>query len=288
MTAEDTYLVLQAVDSIERAPNPLEIDASASEWFSPLGTTLLALAIARRVAGRGGSPGFVPPSAAEGREFLGEVGFDRYLDGRGASRELEQQHSGTREMRQMAALDPVYIHHIADLLAERVPETSETTSHLLGLCMKELLQNVFEHAPEVPGGPVLCFVHSRWYLRERNVRIAVVDGGIGIPAALRRQQVRGLQRASDKEVIEAAVSQEGLSSGRGRRGLGLKLIRQIGTDREGSLTVISGTARVKFTTRGRVMRGRKLSQPFRGTAIEIDFRPGKSVPITSEPAEEVF
>jgi two-component sensor histidine kinase len=188
----------------------------------------------------------------------------------------------------MSALDPVYIHQIADLLAERVPEMPEATSHLIGLCLKELLQNVFEHAPEMPGGPVLCFVHSRWYLRERNVRLAVVDGGIGIPAALRRGKVRGLQRASDTDVVIAAVAEQGLSSGRGRRGLGLKLIRDIVTARDGALTVISGTAKVKFKTRGRIMRGRKLQQNFRGTAIEIDFRPGKQVPLSSEPVVEVF
>jgi two-component sensor histidine kinase len=255
--------------------------------WPPPGTTLLALAIGRRVADGGDAPEFVPPASSDAREFLREVGFDRYLDGHGAARELERQ-SGTREMRQMAALDPAYIHQIADLLAERVPEMSETTSHLIGLCMKELLQNVFEHAPEVPGGPVLCFVHSRWYLREHNVRVAVVDDGIGIPAALRRRQVRGLQRASDLDVVEASVAEPGLSSGRGRRGLGLKLIRDIVTARDGTLTVISGTAKVKFATRSRIMRGRKLPQPFRGTAIEIDFRPGKAIPIASEPADEVF
>jgi hypothetical protein len=287
MTTDDTYLVLRAVDEIEKLPKPLEIDASACEWFSPLGTTLLALAIARRVAGQADVPVFVPPTSREGREFLREVGFDRYLDGQGASRETDRR-SGTIEMRQMAALDPTYIHQIADLLAERVPETSETTSHLIGLCLKELLQNVFEHAPEVPGAPVLCFVHSRWYAREHNVRLAVVDAGIGIPAALRRRQVRGLQRSSDMGVVVAAVEQEGLSSARGRRGLGLKLIREIVTDRDGSLTVISGTAKVKFTKPRHIMKGRKFPKPFRGTAIEIDFRPGKAIPLTPEPVEEVF
>jgi K+-sensing histidine kinase KdpD len=170
----------------------------------------------------------------------------------------------------------VYIHQIADLLAERVPGTTETASHLIELCLKELLQNVFEHAPQSPGIRVPCFVHSRWYRREQNVRLAVVDGGIGIPAALRRRQVRGLQRAEDADVVVAAVTQEGLGSGRGRRGLGLKLIRDIVTAREGTLTVISHTAKVKFTKRG-TMKGRKLPVFVRGTAVEIDFRPGKQV-----------
>jgi hypothetical protein len=103
MTADESYLVLRATDQIEKEPGPVEVDASACEWFSPLGTTLLALAIARRVSERGDAPTFIPPAAREGREFLSEIGFDRYLDGHGADR-LADQGSGTLEMRQLSAL----------------------------------------------------------------------------------------------------------------------------------------------------------------------------------------
>jgi hypothetical protein len=75
------------VDAVENAPKDLEIDASGTEWFGPLGTTMLALAIARRVAKGGAPPTFIPPVANDARRFLDEVGIDRYLDGRGAERE---------------------------------------------------------------------------------------------------------------------------------------------------------------------------------------------------------
>jgi hypothetical protein len=286
MTIKNTYLVLQAMDAIEKGTKPLEIDASATEWFGPLGTTLLALAIARRVAKGGSPPTFIAPVADDARHFLDDVGIERYLEGRGA--ELEASPStGTREMRQLVALDPVYIQQVADMLAERVPGMGERVRHFIELCLKELLQNVFEHAPETPGGRVDCFLHARWYKREGNVRLAVVDGGIGIPAALRREQVRGLQRSKDADVVVAAVIQEGLTSAKGRRGLGLKLIRDIVTQRDGSLTILSHTAKVTFERDGRVMKGRKLPVFFRGTAIEIDFRPHKDVPLGA-PVDEVF
>jgi hypothetical protein len=94
-----------------------------------------------------------------------------------------------------------------------------------------------------------------------------------------------LQRSSDVDVVIAAVTQEGLTSGRGRRGLGLKLIRDVVTDRDGSLTVLSHTAKVSFMSGGLIKKARRSPVSFRGTAIEIDFRPHKDVPL---PVEQVF
>jgi hypothetical protein len=114
--------------------------------------------------------------------------------------------------------------------------------------------------------------------------VAIVDGGIGIPAALRREQVEELQRQDDAHVIIAAVTKEGLTSRKGRHGgLGLKHIHDIVTRRQGTLTVISQSAKVEFKKEGPKVA--RTSLFFQGTAVELDFRPQLEVPPSSPPEE---
>jgi anti-sigma regulatory factor (Ser/Thr protein kinase) len=212
------------------------------------------------------------------REFLNQIGFDKFANA-GGSAPLQIE-PGTLKLRQLDALDPLYVRSVAELLAQRVPGTSEEAQHTIELCLNELLQNVFEHADSRIG----CFVQARWHAERENVRLAVVDGGIGIPSALRRKLVASLQRSGDDNVIIAAVTHRGISSRAGGRpgGLGLKLLREIAVERGGCVTVIAGNAKVIFKQTGpRIYK----SPVFRGTAIEIDFRP--TIP-ASPPGEEIF
>jgi len=205
------------------------------------------------------------PLDEEAAHFIQEVGLDRFALG-------EQTGIGTLEIREMHALDPTYTRHVTDMLIRGVPGVTAENSYPIELCLNELLQNVFEWS----ASPIGCTVLTRWYHKTRSVRIAVVDLGIGIPAALRRSQVRELHRASDASVIEAAVMQPQLTSRANRRGgMGLKLIREVVCDTlGGSLTVVSHTA--KLSWRGRKAIRRRMPM-FRGTAIEIEFRPAAPV-----------
>lgn len=85
-----------------------------------------------------------------------------------------------------------------------------------------------------------------------------------------------MHKRSDADVIVAAVTQEGLTSRKGGRrgGLGLKYIRDFVLPRSGVLTVISHGSKVTF----KGDRVRKVRSPYyRGTAVEIDFRPHEEV-----------
>lgn len=161
-----------------------------------------------------------------------------------------------------------YPKEVAELVASRVEGVTEDASYIVELFLKELLQNVFEHAESSVG----CIAHARWYVRDGNVRLAVVDAGIGIPSALRRRRVQGMQRLVDADVIAAAVTQEKLSSRLGGRpgGLGLKHVREFVVQRQGSVTVISQGAKVTFGSKG-IKKVKSLY--FGGTAVEIDVRP---------------
>ena len=103
-----------------------------------------------------------------------------------------------------------------------------------------------------------------------------MDRGVGIPARLRALRIEGLHRAKDAEVIVAAVTKPMLTSRVGRAGgFGLKTIHETVTQRGGRLTVISMGAKVAW--HGSVQAISKTSRFFRGTAVEIDFRPAEPV-----------
>ena len=252
--------MLRACDALERVGGVATLDASAVTMFGPLGAALVAAAASTRRA-RGQETRFVPPLDEEARHFVEEIGFDDVVCGRAS------EGSGTRALRQLRALDPSYTHEIAELLMRGVPGTDETTAYPVQLCLNELLQNVFEWSHSTVG----CIVLSRWYRKTRSVRIAVVDRGIGIPAALRQKRVEGLHRKSDADVIVAAVTTAKLTSRVGRAGgLGLKTIREVVCGRGGRMTVVSQGAKVVWSGERRAIY---RSLPLRGTAIELDFRP---------------
>ena len=248
------------------------MDCTKVEHFGPFGVALLASSIAmRRLDGR--TTELRLPKDPLAIDFACEVGLDRFARG-------ERTGLGTLEVRQMHALDAVYSEAVTEMVLRGVPGMNEDNSYSIQLCLNELLQNVFEWAHS----PVGCTVLARWYLKTRSVRLAVVDRGIGIPAALRKEKVRDLHRASDADVIEAAVTTPQLTSRENRvGGLGLKTIRQTVCERGGRLTVISLSA--KLTWVGDKLR-KARSVPMKGTAIEIDIRPGSFA--DSEPTPMVF
>ncbi len=145
------------------------VDASRTDLFDPFATALLALAFSRRRLQAYPAVLFEPPANSSARTFLDEVALQRFLGGAGSAKESGPQR-GTLEMRQLHALNPVYVEDVADPLADRLPGTTQETSYLIQLCLNELLQNVFEHS----GSKVGCLVLARWYLASRNVRIVVV------------------------------------------------------------------------------------------------------------------
>jgi hypothetical protein len=262
-TLEQTNDLIQAFNRAEKQAGPVELDCGPVTLFGPFGIALLGALIAiRRRSGR--QTRLLPPRDEEVARFVREVGLDRFAQG-------EQTGVGTLEIREMHALDPTYTRHVTDMLVRGVQGVTEENSYPIELCLNELLQNVFEWSESTIG----CTVLTRWYHKTRSVRLTVVDLGIGIPAALRRR-LRELQRESDAAVIEAAVTQPRLTSRENKRGgIGLKLIREVVCDElAGSLTVRSHTA--KLVWHGKKARRRRISG-FRGTAIEIDFRPSQPV-----------
>jgi signal transduction histidine kinase len=258
-TVNESYQVITACSLAEREPGTVAIDFSRTVRFGPLGLALVAASIAmRREANR--ATELILPKDAGAAEFCREVALDQFLAG-------QMTGLGTLEIRQMRQLDALYTQQIAQILVRGVPGVTEDSSYVIQLCLNELLQNVFEWSKSTIG----CIVFARWFKRTRSVRLAVVDRGIGIPAALRAKKIEDLHRKKDAEVIEAAVTAARLTSRANQvGGLGLKTVREVVCARDGRLTVISHAAKVSW----RQNRVSKFRTPaLRGTAIEIDVRP---------------
>lgn len=268
-TLEESYELVDLYRRIETERSARILDASRCERFGPMGTVLLSMALERRRLEGLPELSFAPPASDDCQDFLAETGFSRFTVT--PNERAGTTPGGTLQMRQLKGLDPLYTESVAELLLHNVQGTSEEASFLVQLCLNELLQNVFEHAESRVG----AFVHSRWYKHDGNVRVTVADAGIGIPAALRRRYVRDLQRESADKVLIAAVTEPGLTSRQAGRpgGRGLKHIHSLVMERGGRLSIISHQAWVVFSSK---RTARRRAPFFRGTAIEVDFRPTAS------------
>lgn len=267
-TADQWWELVGIHNRLMQTQGNVVLDASQTARVQPLGAAILAVAIARREHAGLPKVAWVPPSNDECAAFLAEIGFPLYVTGTAEERAAATFH-GTLELRQIKALDPTYHKDVADLLASRVPGTTEDVSHLVHVCLNELMGNVVDHS----NSPVGCFIHTRWYAKDGNVRIAIVDAGDGIPNVLR--SVARYARSNDKTLLHEAVVTEGVTSRPPPRkgGYGLKTIRAIVTERNGSLLVISGGARFLVRGHGRPQAREISPMDFAGTAIELDFRP---------------
>lgn len=271
-TITESYQLIETCASLEQEPQAVQLDCGPTTRFGPFGVALIAACIAvRQIEGR--ATELKLPNDRRAKEFASEIGLARFASG-------QRTGIGTLEVRQMRTLDAIYTEAVTSMLLRGVPGMTEENSYVIQLCLNELLQNVFEWAES----PIGCTVLARWYLRTRSVRLAVVDRGIGIPAALRRKQVQDLHKATDADVIEAAFTRPRLTSRENRvGGLGLKTIHEKVNERGGRLTVVSHSAKLTWTG-GKLMRARSV--PMKGTGIEIDIRPGEFEPF--EPAPMVF
>ena len=156
----------------------------------------------------------------------------------------------------------------ADYLSEKwlgkgwIYFSSDLRDHIV-LRVIEAYINVFDHAKS-PIGVITC---GQYYPKMRELRITMVDMGIGIPYTVREYLKQPLLDAADTlawsfEPMKTTKDQNNFA-----RGNGLKLLKSFMQDNHGKLEIYSETGYACIDDKGSYFENRQKS--FQGTIVQI-------------------
>lgn len=245
-------LVLEA----EREKGPVELDCSKTETYGPFGAALLASCFSVR-AKLGYTTALIRPTEADVLAELENTGLVAVAEGHTEALEEGMVHAipndGTRATSELAKS-----------LLQPLSAAKHDVIGLVEPCLSALLENLYQWSESAVGG----FVVVRWIKKGHKAKIAYVDRGVGIPAALRRATSSPWHRSTDVDVIEAAFSDPSVTSRtEGATGQGLKVLRETVLSHRGKLTVVSLGAKVMWSTDKMT---KSPSPALRGTAVVME------------------
>lgn len=257
VTAANSKSVLRFCSrAIRRVDPQVTFNLSRAEFITPFGVTVIAGTITRCIA-RGKQVFYQRPVSNDVESWLSSISFSRLF-------QVDQMSQAAREtsieLRQLKGLNPIYVEDLVNLLDHNM-NLSPGVRDSIKLSLQELLTNVFDHSESEIG----CFVCAQFTPRSQLIRLSVTDLGIGILNSLKKVRQYSSITAS-REAITLAV-EEGVSSRKGKAGLGLSHIRRFARVNQGTLTVISGDGKVNFYSKS--IEPRPMPSRFNGTAIEL-------------------
>lgn len=152
--------------------------------------------------------------------------------------------------------------------------------YLVHLCLKELLQNSFEHG-ESGAGTFVC----AYGVKNRGiVRICTLDRGIGILSHLSSNpSYSNLKSHSD--AIKLAIQKSVSGNPKKSRGLGLYYISHLLADAGGELSIASGNAVISLKGTSPPTE-KTLSFPYEGTIVHVEFKAKKDYSFSLDDLEE--
>jgi anti-anti-sigma regulatory factor len=264
ITAPNSRSVLKLCNrAIRRRQPQITFDLTSTEFITPFGVTVIAGTITKCLRS-GKEIIYRPPRRAEVQEWLSSIGF---LDFFQMDRIGAQRRGTGIELRQLRALDPIYIDNLVALIDHHM-NLSGGVRDSIRLSVQELLTNAFDHSKSDIG----CFVCAQFTPRRQLMRLSVTDFGIGILRALRSVKEYSNLRNSHEAITRAV--EEGVSSRKGRvAGIGLSHIRRFARVNQGTMTVISGNGKVNFYSKS--IEPRPMPSEFKGTAIELKINADK-------------
>lgn len=192
------------------------------------------------------------------RAFCVFSGLDHYLN-KGERPRQDHPDSETLPLAQFYEQIPSQIHAIVRMV-RRHYRLSEDNEVYLGTCVSEVAQNIVDHADSRIGG-VLC---ARYMSGSSQLRVAVVDHGVGIPNSL--QRVR--PGAKDVDLMREVFKGNLTSNPTGRNmGLGLSNLAGIVQNLRGDIVVLSRAISARRGVQSQEMIGEHLDFDFPGTAV---------------------
>ena len=257
ITAPNSRSVLGLCNrAIRRRESQVTFDLSRTEFVTPFGVTVIAGTIAACIQ-KGKEVLYEKPNKSETEEWLSRISFSRFFQ---IDQVAAEARATSIELRQLKRLNPIYVEDLVSLLDNNM-RLSRGVRDSIQLSLQELLTNVFDHSQSDIG----CFVCAQYTPMRGLIRLSVTDFGMGIFNSLRKVK-RYSEIRTSHEAITRAV-EEGVSSRRGKAGLGLSHIRRFARVNQGTMTVISADGKVNFYSKS--LEKRPMPSNFKGTAIEL-------------------
>ncbi|MFO1463238.1 MAG: ATP-binding protein [bacterium] len=167
------------------------------------------------------------------------------------------------QVRRIDGANSAYFEDMLSALAFHLPISSPAKSSLI-FVLNELLTNAIDHS-----GEKYCYVCIGSWGRSKNIHVALLDFGIGIPNRLR---TRYSQYNVDKEAIRAVLEKKLTVREDRLGGMGYELIQNILRANGGRLHILSGKAKIFLKYDRKEYNYREARVPFFGTCIDIQYR----------------
>jgi len=256
-----TYFDDKGLDALAQSLGPwppdgkVLFDAHATKWASPYGFTALLTAGQALQALGAEVPQLTLPADRNVCSYWAKTGFFRQaaglfeLHGKVPRRQPDEASSVLLPITPVRASEDVHavvgaIQEPAARILTKELNLEAGVSMRFSMALSEACQNVVEHAGT--GGWVAVHAYN-WYKRlggRRVVVIAVSDAGIGFRASLEAAEGKKHgDRWGDGAALEAALIQNVSRFPDPGRGQGLAAIKRFVAQRQGKISIRSGTAR---------------------------------------------
>lgn len=259
-----SHILLECCSDAEGHDGPVTFDFDKVTWAAPFGLTVISVALAKCL-NQGKDIFYVAPRDNIARDYLERIGF-RYHFLKGSA----VQHKNTSvELKCLRTVDPGCSEAIVELIADNLTLT-EDAKYEMRTHINELMTNGFDHSKSKVG----CYVCAQWYPVKQNLRISFADGGIGIYQSLRDSgKFPGI--TDDKGAIRLAIKPGITTRKQQLGGFGLDYIRKYVRNNDGTLSILSGNAKINFYTNKIESKLEPIKFP--GTIVDILVSPSKSV-----------
>lgn len=258
-------LIRAAVDEDGDAVcSEIRFDFSELQFIEPVGVVVLSnlLEYLGKLGVQTGFDGLTSPSMAV--VYLDDSGFFKEYLG-APLREYAKLRGTTLPLKRVAS--PEAIGYLYNDIMPWIAQKLQTTAIALAtvrVTLEEILQNISDHS----GVNVGC-VFAQHFPKEHELRIAISDFGLGIPANVRKIR----PEVSDSEALAVAI-QEGFTSKSNvrNRGAGLAiLMRYVTLRNKGVVLITSGRGNLSavFDGRGTKITARTRDAHYPGTLVRV-------------------
>ncbi len=267
-------LLARCVEALQHE-GPLTFDFEKVYWAAPFGLTVISVTLARCLQ-QGKDIFYAPPNRTELKDYLERIGFKyHFLQG------AEVEHKNTSvELKCLQGVDPGCSEAIVELISANLPLSADA-KYEMRTHINELMTNGFDHARSNVG----CYVCAQWCPAAKTLRISFADGGIGILQSIQESE-KFPEIHTDSAAIRLAVKPGITTRKQQLGGFGLDYIRKYVRNNHGTLSIVSGEAKINFYKN----KTEEKYEPtaFKGTVVDIKVSPRKKSTLKRRPKDDLF